>query len=78
MLQIGQQVKELRKAEGLKQLELAEKVGVTRQVISQIENDSFKGSITKLNAVLSVLRYRVTIEVIRFPTIEELDGLFDD
>lgn len=78
MLQVGQQIRKLRKAEGLKQEELAQKAGVTRQAVSQMENDTFCGSVRKLEAVLSVLRHRISIEVIRFPTIEELDGLFDD
>lgn len=78
MHKIAPQIKQLRKSAGLKQIELAEKAGVTRQVISQIENGTFTGSVSKLEAVLLVLRYQLSIDVFRFPTIEELDGLFDE
>lgn len=78
MLSIAHQIKDLRKQAGLTQDELANKASVTRQVISQIENSSFTGSVSKLNAVLAALRYRLNIEVASFPTMEELNGLFDE
>ncbi len=78
MLSIAHQIKDLRKQTGLTQDELAKKASVTRQVISQIENGSFTGSVSKLSAVLAALRYKINIEVVSFPTMEELNGLFDE
>jgi len=78
MILLGLKIKEIRKQAGLTQIELAEKAGVTRQVISQIENGTFSGSVVKLENVLTILRYRLSIEVFSFPTLDELGDIFND
>jgi transcriptional regulator with XRE-family HTH domain len=75
MINLGLKIKAIRKKSGMTQNYLAPKAQVTRQVISQIENGTFSGSVTKLEKVLAVLRYQLSIEVFTFPTVEELSAL---
>lgn len=81
---IGERIKTLRKQSGLTQAQLAERAeahgapAVHRQEISQMENGRFFGSVRKLQAVLRSLRYTLTVEVARMPTVDELDELFGD
>ncbi|SJM89896.1 putative transcriptional regulator [Crenothrix polyspora] len=78
MINLGLKIKAIRKKSGMTQSDLAQKAQVTRQVISQIENGTFSGSVTKLEKVLAVLRYQLSIEVFTFPTVEELGDIFND
>jgi transcriptional regulator with XRE-family HTH domain len=78
MINLGLKIKAIRKKSGITQSELAQKAKVTRQVISQIENGTFSGSVIKLEKVLAVLRYQLSIEVFTFPTVEELGDIFND
>ncbi len=78
MINLGLKIQAIRKKSGLTQNDLAQKAQVTRQVISQIENGTFSGSVTKLEKVLAVLRYQLCIEVFSFPTVEELGDMFND
>ncbi len=79
---IGERIKVLRKQGGLTQARLAERAkahgspAIHRQEISQMENGRFFGSVRKLQAVLRSLRYTLTAEVARMPTIDELDEIF--
>jgi transcriptional regulator with XRE-family HTH domain len=78
MIHLGLKIKAIRKKSGMTQSDLAQKAKVTRQVISQIENSTFSGSVIKLEKVLAVLRYQLSIEVFTFPTVEELGDIFND
>jgi transcriptional regulator with XRE-family HTH domain len=81
---IGDRIGTLRKQSGLTQAQLAERArahgapAIHRQEISQMENGHYFGSVRKLQAVLRSLRYTLTVEVARMPTVDELDEIFGD
>ena len=60
--EVGARVKELRKSAGLKQYELAAKLGVTSSSLSQIESGKIGISIPMLNKLTAALG--VTTEAI--------------
>ena len=55
---LGELVK-LRKAQGLSQVELAEKTGIKQQVISRIENKENSPTLKTLCGILDVLNYDI-------------------
>jgi len=57
---LGKRLRELRKRKGLKQEELAEKIGVEPATISNIENGKNYPSMTNLENILNVLDYSFT------------------
>lgn len=52
---VGEQIREIRKAEGLSQKELAKRIGVSQQLISRIEKGKENISLAALNNVLKAL-----------------------
>lgn len=61
-------IKELRKAKGLRQEDLAEALGVSRQTIIAIENNKYNAS---LELAMRLARYlQTTIEGLFFPEDE--------
>ena len=54
-MEIGKKLRRLRKSRGLTLEELAEKVGLTKGFLSQIERDKASPSIAALKAILDVL-----------------------
>ncbi len=71
---LGQQIREARKQRGLLQADLAALVPTRRQVIGELERGTYKGSLAQSLAVLRAMGLRLTIEPVRFPTLDELSG----
>ena len=57
---LAETVKKHRKAKGLTQAELAEKTGINRSMIGQLEKQAFKPSIEQLEALAQVLEFEIT------------------
>jgi len=72
MERLGQQIHEARKQRGLQQAELAKLVPVRRQVIGEIERGTYKGSLKRVLDIMRAMGLRLTIEPVRFPTLDEL------
>ncbi|MFN3649387.1 MAG: helix-turn-helix transcriptional regulator [Armatimonadota bacterium] len=59
---MGQALQSLRKEAGLSQRDLAERVGTTQSVISQLEDAEYEGhSLTMLRRIASALGRRVVV-----------------
>ena len=58
-MELGKQIYELRKKANLSQEQLAEKVGVSRQTISQIERGDYSPSVTLALKIAKVLNVSV-------------------
>ncbi len=69
---LGLQIRRARKQRGLLQAELAALVPTRCQVIGEIERGVYKGSLTKVSAILRAMGLRLTIEPVRFPALDEL------
>jgi DNA-binding XRE family transcriptional regulator len=72
MERLGQQIYKARKQRGLQQAELAELVPVRRQVIGEIEHGTYKGSLKRVLDIMRAMGLRLTVEPVRFPTLDEL------
>ncbi len=72
MQTLGRNVREARKQRGLQQSHLAKLASVRRQVVSEIERGTYKGSLRQVINVLRAMGLRLTIEPVRFPTLDEL------
>ena len=57
-MSLGNKILELRKKKGLSQEQLGEKVDVTRQTISNWENDNIQPSIDMLIKIADYFRYK--------------------
>lgn len=55
-MNIGDKIKQERREGGLTQSELAEKVGISRNYISDLENNRYVPSVKTLSKIASVLR----------------------
>ncbi|MCD6346909.1 MAG: helix-turn-helix transcriptional regulator [Bacteroidales bacterium] len=69
---LGRNIRKARKQRGLLQSQLAEVASVRRQVVSEIERGTFKGSLRQVISILRAMGLRLTIEPVRFPTLDEL------
>ena len=69
---LGEQIREARKQRGLLQLDIARLVPVRRQVISELERGVYRGSLQRAMEVLRAMGLRLTVEPVRFPTLDEL------
>jgi DNA-binding XRE family transcriptional regulator len=69
---LGRQIREARKQRGLLQSDVARLVPVRRQVISELERGVYKGSLLRAMEVLRAMGLRLTVEPVRFPTLDEL------
>ena len=69
---LGLNIRKARKQRGLLQSQLAEVASVRRQVVSEIERGTYKGSLRQVISILRAMGLRLTIEPVRFPTLDEL------
>ena len=69
---LGRQIRRARKQRGLLQAELAALVPTRRQVIGELERGVYKDSLAKASGILRAMGLRLTIEPVRFPTLDEL------
>lgn len=69
---LGLKIREARKQRGLLQSDIAELASVRRQVVGELERGVYKGSLRETLQVLRAMGLRLTIEPVRFPTLEEL------
>lgn len=72
MESLGEQIREARQQRGLLQSDIARLVSVRRQVISELERGVYKGSLQRALEVLRAMGLRLTVEPVRFPTLDEL------
>lgn len=71
---LGKQIREARKKRGLLQSDIAKLASVRRQVIGELERGVYKGSLRCTVDVLRAMGLRLTIEPVRFPTLDELSN----
>ena len=60
-MKLGPKIKELRKKEGLTQLDLSEKSGLSLRTIQRIENNENKPSVYSLRKIGEVLDYKFNL-----------------
>lgn len=77
-IDIGNAVRESRKALGYTQQALSELTGVHKSTISEIENGRFSGSFNIFERLLDGvnLQFEVTTKTHRLPHWDEIDSLF--
>lgn len=75
---IGATCRKKRKALGWTQQELAERAGIHRTVISEIENGNFSGSLKSFTSCLTALGLMLTARATQTPQLDELETLFHD
>jgi len=75
---IGTMLIKERKARKLTQIDACHAAGISRREIYQIEKGIFTGSIIKVQNYAMSLGFSLTLEIKRRPTLDELDGLFDE
>lgn len=75
---IGQQARERRKARGWNQAEAASQIQAHRNEISRIENGGYRGNLSTFCRYLNLLGLGLRADVIRHPTLDDLDALFND
>lgn len=61
-MKLGTKIKELRKKEGLTQVDLSEKSGLSLRTIQRIENDENKPSVYSLRMIGEVLNYKFNLK----------------
>lgn len=61
-MRLGTKIKTLRIKEGLTQIELSEKTGLTERTIQRIENHEVEPSVYSLNKISEVLEFDFTTE----------------
>lgn len=61
-----------KKQRGLLQADLATLVQTRRQVIGELERGVYRGSLRRTLEILHAMGLRLTIEPVRFPTLDEL------
>ena len=54
-IKLGQDIKALRESKGMKQAELAEKMGVKATMLSEFENKGVKISAFRINQIMEIL-----------------------
>ncbi len=69
---LGMQIQKARKQRGLLQSDIAESASVRRQVIGELERGVYKGSLRRTIEILRTMGLRLTVEPVRFPTLDEL------
>ncbi len=72
MKQIGKRIKYLREKKGLLQKEVAEKIGVTRETIVNIENGRSKGTMEIVEPLCEILGVSPNYLILGRDTISEL------
>lgn len=76
--QIGQRLKTERKQRGWNQSFAADKAGLARREISEIENGLFRGSILKVQRYALLLGWSLSLDHKRRPTLNELAKVFNE
>jgi len=61
---VGEQIKKLRKQAGLTQNDLAQKLGVSQQVISRVESGRDNVSLLTIKQVVGALGHKVTVQFV--------------
>ncbi len=69
---LGSKIRQARKQRGLLQSDIAELASVRRQVIGELERGVYKGSLQRAQDILKAMGLHLTIEPVRFPTLDEL------
>ena len=69
---LGRNIRNARKQRGQLQSQIAELASVRRQVVSEIERGTYKGSLRQVVSILRAMGLRLNIEPVRFPTLDEL------
>ena len=77
---LGDQLKQFRTKNNLKQSDIVSATGISRQVISQIENGKFSGAISTLDKYLLYARLELEVKVVEndYPQLDELREMFPD
>ena len=75
---IGQRLRSERKTQLLNQTAAAEKAGLSRREVGEIENAVFRGSILKVQDYAMSLGFSLTLEIKRRPSLAELSEIFDE
>ena len=66
--QVATSIYRARKAAGITQTELAERIGTTQSVVSQLENSDYEGhSLSMLRRIASALHMRVEMKLVPDP-----------
>ncbi|MBI2478729.1 MAG: helix-turn-helix transcriptional regulator [Planctomycetia bacterium] len=67
--QVAQSIYEARKAAGMTQRELADLIGTTQSVVSQLENSDYEGhSLSMLRRIAAALHMRVEMKLVPEPS----------
>ncbi|MBV6289830.1 helix-turn-helix transcriptional regulator [Pseudomonas aegrilactucae] len=73
---IGRSIQEMRKSRGMTKVELAERIGITRQKLSEIEQGSSTVAMSYYDRALNALGGEVRIIAKSLPTLDELEDVF--
>ena len=61
---IGKQIKEVREAKGITQMELSNKLGFNQAYLSVLEGGKIRFSLEKLNQIVLALECKVNIKIV--------------
>ncbi|QVM96425.1 helix-turn-helix transcriptional regulator [Pseudomonas sp. SORT22] len=73
---IGHSIGQMRKRRGLTKVQLAERIGITRQKLSEIEQGSSTVAISFYSRALNALGCDVEVVAKSLPTLDELEDVF--
>lgn len=79
-IRLGKELRKVRKENGWTQADVAEKAGIKRAVVSEIENGKFLGAISTLDRYLTLARVDIKPQRMGFdlPQIDSLEEIFKD
>jgi len=78
MKSLGRTLRDRRKSRGLTQQQVAERARLPRSEISEMENNKYTGSITRVERVADSLGLQLELTVKRRPVLEELEDFFNE
>lgn len=73
---VGRSIEQMRKSRGLTKVQLAERIGITRQKLSEIEQGSSTVAMSFYCRVLNALGCELEVVPKAMPTLDELGDLF--
>lgn len=73
---LGERLREARRSRGLTQQQVADRAGLSRKQIIQIEQGVGRVSIDDYARVASALGHDLTLDVARRPTLDEVQAMF--
>lgn len=73
---VGRSVEALRKHRGWSKVELAQRIGITRQKLGEIEKGSLTVAMSYYCRALSALGCELEVVPRRMPTLDELEDVF--